>query len=97
MTRAEKLAFAVKGMGCDGCVAAIENAVMSMPGVAYVGVCLSSMTMTIRPCEGFDFETTVAEVRSLGYDVNREGQLDAALQSDCPCRDYSRRSGGGMV
>ena len=93
MTRAEKLTFAITGMGCVDCVAAIENAVMPLDGVEYVGVSLSSMTMTVRPREGFDLEAMVRRVRSLGYGVGEEGPFDATLQSDCPCRVYSRPPG----
>lgn len=52
MMPAEKLT--VSGMGCDGCVSVIENAVMPLPGVAYVGVCLTGGTMTLRPSIGLD-------------------------------------------
>ncbi|MBU1335770.1 MAG: cation transporter [Alphaproteobacteria bacterium] len=44
-----KLTFTIGGMGCPDCVAAIENAVMSLPGVLYVGVSLAGATLTVRP------------------------------------------------
>ena len=91
MTRAEKLTFAITGMGCVDCVAAIENAVMPMAGVEYVGVSLSSRTMTVRPGPGFDLAAIASRVRLLGYGVNEEESYDAAPRSDCPCKVNSRR------
>lgn len=91
MTRAEKLTFAITGMGCVDCVAAIENAVMPMAGVEYVGVSLSSRTMTVRPGPGFDLAATASRVRVLGYGVDEEMKYDAAPRSDCPCRVNSTR------
>ena len=49
MTKRAKLTFAIANLGCSNCVAAIENAVMPLPGVAYVGVSLTGGTMTVRP------------------------------------------------
>lgn len=94
MTRAEKLTFAIAGMGCVDCVAAIENAVMPMAGVEYVGVSLSSRTMTVRPGPGFDLAAMASRVRSLGYGVDEEVRHDAVPKSDCPCRVNSRRLTG---
>lgn len=67
MTTTDKLTFAIHGMGCEGCVAAIENAVMPMTGVAYVGVSLSGMTITVRPAEGFDASALEVSILSMGY------------------------------
>lgn len=94
MTRAEKLTFAITGMGCVDCVAVIENAVMPMAGVEYVGVSLSSRTMTVRPGPEFDLAAIASRVRLLGYGVDEEGRYDAAPRSDCPCKVNSRRSAG---
>ncbi|MBE0581914.1 heavy metal-associated domain-containing protein [Devosia sp.] len=91
MTRAEKLTFAITGMGCVDCVAAIENAVMPMDGVEYVGVSLSLMTMTVRPGPGFDLAAIASRVRLLGFGVDEEMKYDAAPRSGCPCRVNSRR------
>lgn len=91
MTRAEKLTFTITGMGCVDCVAAIENAVMPMAGVEYVGVSLSSRTMTVRPGPGFDLAAIAGRVRLLGYGVDEEGRHDAAPRSGCPCRVNSTR------
>jgi copper chaperone CopZ len=74
LTRAEKLTFAITGMGCVDGVAAIENALMPMAGVEYVGVSLSSRTMRVRPGPGFDLAAISSRVRLLGYGVDEEGR-----------------------
>ncbi|MEQ9637839.1 MAG: heavy metal-associated domain-containing protein [Devosia marina] len=91
MTRAEKVTFAITGMDCVDCVAAIENEVMPMAGVEYVGVSLSSRTMTVRPGLGFDLAAIASRVRLLGYGVDEEMKYDPAPRSGCPCRVNSRR------
>jgi len=91
MTRAEKVTFSITGMDCVGCVSAIENAVMPMKGVEYVGVCYSSMTMTVRPGPGVDVAAIASRVRLLGYGVDEEVRLGTAPKGDCPCRVNSRR------
>jgi copper chaperone CopZ len=88
MTAREKLTFAVTGMGCDGCVSAIENAVMPLQGVAYVGVCLSDATMTVRPGLGLDVSGIIARVAAMGYGVSAQGSSSAQIvHRACPCRD----------
>lgn len=83
----DKLTFAIHGMGCEGCVAVIENAVLPMAGVAYVGVSLVSGTMTIRPGPGFDTSVLVAKMTALGYGV---GELPGLISSSgCQCRRFS--------
>ncbi len=86
MTRTEKLTFAIQGMGCGNCVAAIENAVMPIPGIAYVGVSLSGGTMTIRPGDGFEASVIIARITSLGYGV--DGASGSVSSPGCPCRDW---------
>lgn len=86
MNRPEKLTFQLAGIGCDGCVAAVENAVMVLPGVSYVGVSFSAGTMTVRPGPGFDPEALAVVVAGLGYGIEG-GQATGA---DCPCRGYNR-------
>lgn len=80
----DKLTFAIHGMGCEGCVTAIENVVMPMAGVAYVGVSLISGTMTIRPGPGFKSFDLVSKITSLGYGVDE--QPGSISSSGCPCR-----------
>lgn len=84
MNRPDKLTFQIAGMGCDVCVAAIENAVMTLPGVDYVGVSLSRGTMTVRPGPGLDLERLVTVVVGLGYGIDGSEVQGA----DCPCSGY---------
>ena len=88
MTARDKLTFAVTGMGCEGCVSAIENAVMPLQGVAYVGVCLSDATMTVRPGPGLDVPDMIAQVAAMGYGVSVQGSSMVEVKArTCPCRD----------
>lgn len=90
MTVPNKLTFAVAGLGCDGCVAAIENAVMPMPGVTYVGVSLSGGTMTIRPGPGLDIPQLKTRVSDLGYSMSDGVPPTFLVASVCPCRTRGR-------
>ncbi|WP_082102235.1 heavy-metal-associated domain-containing protein [Devosia psychrophila] len=87
MTSSAKLTFAVAGLGCPGCVPAIENAVMRLPGILYVGVSLSGGTMTITPGPDFERERVITALAGLGYDVDgtRTDPLGGAVS--CPCRE----------
>jgi copper chaperone CopZ len=93
--RGEKLTFVIEGLGCDGCVAAIENSVCPMPGVTYVGVSLSGGTMTIRAGTGLDAAGVLEKVRSMGYGVQAGPGVDATLLRECPCRRNGRYSSAG--
>lgn len=86
MTAPSKLTFAVVNMGCPDCVAAIENAVMPLPGVVYVGVSLTGGTMTIRPGPGLNTAVIVSKLAGLGYAVVDEVGHDSRPASPCPCR-----------
>lgn len=85
MMPADKLTFAIHGLGCIDCVAAIENAVMPLTGVTYVGVSLSGRTMTVRPGPGFDLPAMVSKVRLLGYGVGEDVAEDVVRLAGCPC------------
>lgn len=89
MTAPAKLTFTVSGMACPDCVSAIENAVMPLAGVTYVGVSLSGRTMTVRPGLGFDVQTMFSKVRLLGYGVGDDVAEDVAYLAGCPCRPRS--------
>jgi copper chaperone CopZ len=84
MTARDKLTFAVTGMGCEGCVDVIENAVMPMTCVAYVGISLSGGTMTVRPGPGFDPVAMVSRIVALGYGVD-EAPVEGNRSNACPC------------
>jgi len=96
MTVPDKLTFAIHGLGCSDCVSAIENAVMPLPGVAYVGVSLSGRTMTVRPGPGFDVSAVFSKVQLLGYGVGDEVAKDVAF-AGCPCREPSAVGGQTKV
>lgn len=86
MTALEKLTFTVMGMGCDGCVAAIENAVLPLAGVLYVGVSLSSGTMTIRPGKGLDVAELTKRVGALGYGLSAGTSIASVSTTEsCAC------------
>lgn len=85
MTIPDKLTFAIHGLGCSDCVAAIENAVMPLKGVAYVGVSLSGRSITIRPSPGFDLPSLVSKVRLLGYGVGEDVGENFVRLAGCPC------------
>ena len=97
MTVPDKLTFAIHGLGCMDCVAAIENAVMPLMGVAYVGVSLSGGTMTVRPGPGFDLPSVVSRVQRLGYGVGEEVDADLPRAAGCPCRAPSAVGGRTQV
>lgn len=85
MTVPHKLTFAIHDLGCTDCVSTIENAVMPLPGVTYVGVSLSRGAMTIR--SGLDFDgAAISKVRLLGYGVGDDCAEDVAWLAGCPCR-----------
>jgi len=85
VNRPDKLTFVVGGMGCPGCVSVIENAVMPIPGVAYVGVSLASGTMTLRPGPGLDVDQVLSIVDALGYRVGVPDGTAPPVGTSCPC------------
>jgi copper chaperone CopZ len=85
MTGPAKLTFALHGLGCHECVVAIENAVMPMAGVAYVGISLSGGTMTVRPGPGFDPGAMVSRIMALGYGVD-DAPVEGIRSNACLCR-----------
>ena len=86
MTKRAKLTFAIANLGCSNCVAAIENAVMPLPGVAYVGVSLTGGTMTVRPGPDLNVGTIVSKLTGLGYVLLDELCPSTPWASACPCR-----------
>ncbi|KFC70286.1 copper ion binding protein [Devosia sp. LC5] len=86
MTKRAKLTFAIANLGCSNCVAAIENAVMPLPGVAYVGVSLTGGTMTVRPGPDLNVGAIVSKLMGLGYVVVDEFCTDSRWLAACPCR-----------
>lgn len=84
MTRPGKLTFAIDGLGCIDCVSALENAVMPLRGVDYVGVCLSSRTMTVRPGPDIDLSDIAQRVTALGYGFDT-GKREGSPVTSCRC------------
>jgi copper chaperone CopZ len=91
MTPREKLTIEVIGMDCPDCVATIENAVMRLPGVIYVGVSLGGGTMTIRPGPVIDVEQVISEVVALGYAIGGAADAIGTPPAACPCRSRNWR------
>jgi Zn2+/Cd2+-exporting ATPase len=69
----KNIKYRVGGMDCASCVAKIENAVGRLPGVDYVGVSLSSGTLTVRPGQDFSKGTVERQVKALGFAIAPEG------------------------
>jgi len=81
-----KLTYVIGGMGCPDCVAAIENAVMPLPGVLYVGVSLAGATLTVRPGPEFKPTDLFSRVVALGYTVDNQAEAIKPSLLPCPCR-----------
>jgi copper chaperone CopZ len=87
VSQSKKLTFGIDGMGCEDCVAAIENAVMPLAGVAYVGVSLTRGTMTVRANRAIDLEDLCARVAALGYGIGTGAAAgEKTILPACGCR-----------
>lgn len=85
MTAPAKLTFAVTNMGCPDCVATIENAVMPLSGVVYVGVSLTGGTMTVRPGPDLNVSAIVSKLTVLGYMIGDADCPNGPSAIACPC------------
>jgi copper chaperone CopZ len=65
---AERLELEIEGMGCEGCVAAVEKALRAVPGVRTVAVDLAAGRATVEH-EGADEAALVRAVEKAGYDA----------------------------
>lgn len=65
---AETIVLEVEGMGCEGCVAAVEKALRAVPGVRTVTVDLEAGRATVEQ-EGADRAALVRAVEKAGYDA----------------------------
>lgn len=97
MTAPDKLTFTIEGLGCMDCVAGIENAVMSLTGVSYVGISLSGRTMTVRPGPGFGLPAMVSKVQLLGYGMGDDVAEHVVRLAGCSCRTPSATDGRGTT
>jgi copper chaperone CopZ len=69
---AEKFELVVEGMGCEGCVAAVEKALRAVPGVRSVRVDLAAGRATVEQ-EGADPAALLRAVEKAGYDARPAG------------------------
>lgn len=63
----------VEGMGCDGCVAAVQAALEGAPGVITALVELKGGTAEVEAAAATDPGTLVAAVTAEGYDAHIMG------------------------
>jgi len=64
----EQATYAVRGMGCEHCRAAVRDEVGAVPGVTAVEVDLGSGAVTVEG-EGVSPAAVVAAVEEAGYEV----------------------------
>ncbi len=63
----EKVTFSVQGMSCASCVAKIERALHTVPGVARASVNLGTEKATVETAARLPFETLQGAVEAIGY------------------------------
>lgn len=64
--------FAITGMGCASCSAAIERALAASPGVSSATVDLAAATLSVRYDPAIiDDDGIIAVVRDVGFDGER--------------------------
>jgi Cu+-exporting ATPase len=68
----QKSIFPVGGMTCASCVARVEEALKSVPGVITVSVNLASEKATVEYIEGIEFADLRRAVKDAGYELDRE-------------------------
>lgn len=64
----EKLELVVEGMGCEGCLAAVEKALRTVPGVRAVTVDLKSGRAVVEHAGAYP-AALVRAVEKAGYDA----------------------------
>ncbi|HWQ38338.1 MAG TPA: heavy metal translocating P-type ATPase [Burkholderiales bacterium] len=69
MKTANLIKLPIEGMTCASCVARVEKALNSVPGVGSAEVNLATETATVNLAEGASPESLVAAVRDAGYDA----------------------------
>jgi P-type Cu+ transporter len=70
----QKSIFPVGGMTCASCVARVEDALASVPGVVSVAVNLASEKVTVEYAEGTDVAAMYRAVDDAGYKLGAEAQ-----------------------
>jgi len=69
-----KSIFPVGGMTCAACVARVEEALSSVPGVVSANVNLASEKATVEYVEGTDFADLRRAVKEAGYELGSEAE-----------------------
>ncbi|MBN1160809.1 MAG: copper-translocating P-type ATPase, partial [Dehalococcoidales bacterium] len=70
----QKSIFPVQGMTCASCVARVEEALKSVPGVVSASVNLASEKATVEYLEGTDVSEMQRAVRDAGYELGKEAE-----------------------
>ena len=65
---AEHVSLEVQGMGCDGCVAAVQSALLAVPGVRSAKVDLAAGRAEIEH-DGVTVAALVGAIDRAGYDA----------------------------
>jgi Cu+-exporting ATPase len=73
-TAPKKSVFPVGGMTCASCVARVEQALASVPGVISAGVNLASENATVEYIEGTDIADLRRAVEEAGYKLGSEAE-----------------------
>ncbi len=73
-TATRKSVFPVGGMTCASCVARVEQALSSVPGVISTNVNLASEKATVEYIEGIEFAELRRAVKEAGYELGSEAE-----------------------
>ena len=65
--------LAVKGMACDGCAKAVENALRNVPGVIHVSAKFEKNEATSTVADTVPAQTLADAVVKAGYEAQVEG------------------------
>jgi copper chaperone CopZ len=65
----ETVRLRIEGMGCDGCVAAVDDALRTLPGVTRVDVDLAAGTAEVELERPADPAPLLAAIAGAGYDA----------------------------
>lgn len=76
---AANFSILVEGMNCASCVASVEKAAATVPGVAKVSVNLATERADIAVTDSADMSSVVNAIRDAGYDVPLK-QLDLTIE-----------------
>ncbi len=77
----KKSIFPVSGMTCASCVARVEQALASVPGVVSANVNLASEKVTVEYIEGTEFPELRRAVAEAGYELGTEAETLADVST----------------